>query len=100
MYLSIHQAINLWEELLNAMQGNASHGREAEIYAYTLMPSIPSLKMKSVDHSMCYVKAANSLLDLINLFKEKHNVLAFIDGQDPLLWKHKIGSNFDQQSKS
>lgn len=100
MNISINQACTLWDELRNAMEGKASHGFEAEIYAYTLMPSIPSLEMKSINHNADYIRAARSLVEMINLFRERYpNVYAFIDGQDYHFWLEKVQADFTHRVK-
>jgi hypothetical protein len=100
MNISINQACILWDELRNAMEGKASHGFEAEIYAYMLMPSIPSLGTKSINHNADYIRAARSLIELIDLFRERYpNVYAFIDGQDYRFWLEKVQEDFNHKVK-
>ena len=42
------------------------------------MPSIPSLELKSINHNADYIRAARSLVEMINLFREQYpNVYAF-----------------------
>lgn len=99
MYISVIQACTLWDELRNAMEGKASHGFEAEIYAYTLMPSIPSLGKKS-DDNIDYIRAARSLVQIIDFFIELYpNVYAFIDGQGYRFWLENVGADFTHRVK-
>jgi hypothetical protein len=100
MNISINQACTLWDNFRDAMEGKASHGYEAEIYAYTLMPSLPSLNMESINHNADYIRAARSLVDMINLFREKYpDVYVFVDGQDYHFWLEKIQHNFTHRVK-
>jgi hypothetical protein len=105
MYISIHQACILWDALRDAMIGKASHGFETEIYAYTLMPSIPSLNpiglnLSAVNHNANYIKAAQALVEIVNLFQEQHpNISAFIDGYPTDLWLKEISANFKHRVK-
>jgi len=100
MNISIKQACILWDALRDAMEGKASHGFEAEIYAYTIMPSIPSLEMGSIKHDKDFIRAARSLVSMIELFREQYpNTYAFIDGQDYHYWLEKVGADFDYRVK-
>lgn len=100
MNISIHQACTVWNDLRDAMEGKASHGNVAEIYAYRLMPNIPSLDMKSIDHSVDRIRAAKSLVALIDLFRETYpDYYAFIDGNDYHFWVDKVQANFDHRVK-
>jgi len=100
MNISIRQACILWDALRDAMEGKASHGFEAEIYAYTLMPSIPSMEMGSIRHDKDCIRASRSLVDMIELFLEQYpNTYAFIDGEGYRSWLEKIGANFDHRVK-
>ena len=98
MNISINQACILWDELKKAMEGKASHGFEAEIYAYTLMPSIPGLDKISINTD--YIRAARALVEMINLFRERYtDTYAFIDGQDYHFWLEKVHANFVHRVK-
>jgi hypothetical protein len=100
MNISIHQACTVWNDLRDAMEGKASHRNEAEIYAYRLMPNIPTLDMKSIDHSADRIRAAKSLVALIDLFRETYpDYYAFIDGNDYHYWTEKVQANFDHRVK-
>lgn len=102
MNISIDQACNLWDKLRDAMEGKGSHGYETEIYAYTLMPYIPSIDMKSLskENNVYYINAAKSLVDIINLFHNKYpNVCIFIDGEEPSFWIKEIQEQFIHRVK-
>lgn len=94
MNISIHQACTVWNDLRDAMEGKASHGNEAEIYAYRLMPNTPILSIAAK------IKAAKSLIALIDLFRETYpDYYAFIDGYDYHNWAEQEQATFDHRVK-
>lgn len=97
MNISIAQACRLWDELRDAMDGKASHGHEAEIYAYTIMPSIPSISDGEIKqhHITAYIRAIGSLVNIIEMFTEIHeNIDVFIDGEHYYSWAKKAHLNY------
>lgn len=95
MHISINQACKIWDDLRDAMEGKASHGHTAEIYAYRLMPCVPSLGMESVDHTTEYRRAAESLVALMKLFVETYpDCHFFIDDRHYHTWLNLVGENF------
>jgi hypothetical protein len=43
MYISLEQAVNVYDQLRDAMEGKAGYGSDTiELYAYRLMQNLPS----------------------------------------------------------
>lgn len=89
MNCTIRQAIGVWDELVDAYYDrNGFGGQTAEIYSYRLEEYRPSVhlhqfnvpEMFKEDATKIAVDAANTLLELIELFKEKYNCKITIDG--------------------
>ena len=100
MYISIFQAIDVWEHLTNALNKKASHGDTAEIYAYRLMPYEPKYTQSDKPSSTHCFNAANALFNLIIIFMDKHpNIKVFIDDKDYREWYCQIGSDFSHRVK-
>lgn len=62
---STRQACACINELVSAKFGKASHGNEAEIYAYTLMPYCPIVRLEKDGK-----EAMRSLIEIVELFLE------------------------------
>lgn len=80
MYCSIQQAVAVWDELRDAMEGKSGYGgKECKIYLYTLQPSRPGLHLNqnSEDHKEVWRRSAETLRDIIYLFEEMHKDATF-----------------------
>lgn len=95
MYCSIHQAVVLWDELRNAMEGKHGFGGDtAEIYAYTIMPNSPGPKKYSED----IMRAAISLVGIIDMFRERYpDTKVLINGIGYHTWLKKYGHGYDHR---
>lgn len=95
MFISINQACLLWDKLRDARDGKASHGHEAEIYAYTLMESYPGMDMHSEKYNTEFTRAAESLVSIIELFNEQYpDYQIFINNENYHVWLKNIQSEF------
>jgi hypothetical protein len=66
----------------------------------TLMPSIPSINMKSINHKIDYIKASESLISIIRLFMQKYNNVTFlIDDIDYHSWFKNYSDSFTHRVK-
>jgi len=100
MFISINQACLLWDELRNAKDGKASHGHETEIYAYTLMEYCLDIDMHSEKYNTEYARAAESLVDIIELFNIHYpDCKILIDNENYNIWLKNIQSNFRHRVK-
>jgi hypothetical protein len=89
----MNQALDIWSELRQAYYGkNGFGGDEAEIYAYTLMPNVPTLNFKGitfdVQNQVAYQNAKRSLYALIIKFIQYHDckITVLIDGESLTHW--------------
>ena len=97
MYISIEQAIDLYNDLIDAKNDNTSFGEnEIEIYVYKLMPYTP---MYSIDNTgakwdeenrMTEKKAAEDFHSICHIFNKKHNVEILINEMDIHVWISSI----------
>ena len=98
MYISIEQAITVWEDLLQAYEGRHRYGSTtAEIYAYKLIPNSPAYNAQgtlSEGAKEIEEKAWQSLICLLNLFKEKHKDCAIQVEDIPLEQVSFTGGRF------
>ena len=100
MDISVRQACMIWDDLRDAMDGKASHGHKAEIYAFRLMPHRPKVSIRRNFDDVDKIRAAKSLVKLIDIFIERYSDhYAFIDGTGYSLWVDKIQENFDHKVK-
>ncbi len=100
MYCSIHQAVEIWDDLRDAMEGKASHGYDAEIYAYRLLPHNPSMTMGKEWRLEDIIRASRSLVEIIDMFRERYtDTTVLIDGLEYNSWLEKYGSTFDHRVK-
>lgn len=86
--MSMRQACQVYGDLIEALYGNASHGHEAEIYAYRLVGSSPTAENDNqselgraarIDMAL---DASQALTDLLMLFlQEYEDALVKIDGE-------------------
>lgn len=96
MYISIEQAIDVYNDLIEAKNGTHGFGGTvAEIYVYRLMPYSPSYsmhtgKMNDEDNRMLEKKSAEDFHTLCHIFTKKHEVLIEIDGMDIHEWISKV----------
>lgn len=76
MNISISQALSIYQDLIDAKNGKASHGNIAEIYVYKLMPSNPMYASNWANPPQSFLadyiedelNALNSLLSIISEF--------------------------------
>lgn len=97
MYLSTHQAINLWDELLSAFYGKNSYGdHTAEIYLSNYMEYCPhyAANAKSEFAAEAVRKAHYSVHEILLVFQRKHACKFQVEGMsdiDELLTDRWIG---------
>jgi hypothetical protein len=101
--ISIAQALDVYTQLILAMDGKASHGYEAEIYAYKLLPNIPSETFGTkAEFRNAYYKAALALCELCYYMREEWNVEILINEIQIEVWRSKCAMNqfvFDHRVK-
>ena len=98
MYCSIYQAVGIWDELREAMEGKNHFGSDtAEIYAYRLMPNDPSFVFKKESKKEDIIRASRTLVALIDMFLEKYGGDFTIDGMKYKSWLKKFGHTFDHR---
>ena len=95
MYISIEQAIDVYEELIEALHGtNGFGGDTAEIYVFRLLPNNPGYDSNSSyfeeEKKMVEKKAAEQFHTLCHIFSKKHNVDILIGGINYNDWISKI----------
>lgn len=80
MYISIEQAIDVYDDLFQAMNGTHGFGgNEAEIYVFRLLPSNPGYErgvespLFGIDNKLSEKKAAEEFHTLCHIFATKHN---------------------------
>lgn len=93
MYISIEQALDAYDELVEAKNGtNRFGGTVAEIYVFRLMPNSPTYSMHiegkyfDEDNRMMEKKSAEDFHTLCHLFSKKHEVDIKIDGVELQKW--------------
>jgi len=104
MYISIYQALSLWDTLRDLSNEIELHGyaTEKEFYAYELMAHDPSLGMnlQSIDETETCRNAAKSLIDIIELFLQKYpSCQILLDGQNYRDWYKENQTNFKHRVK-
>jgi len=103
MNISIAQALDVYTQLILAMDGKASHGYEAEIYAYKLLPNMPSETFgKTGEFRNAYYKAALALCELCYHMKEEWKVEITINEKQIEVWRSMCAMNqfvFDHRVK-
>src|ERR1035437_8136006 len=99
MYISIEQALSIYDELIDAKNGVHGFGGDvAEIYVFTLMPFSPTYSMENEgkrwdeENRMMEKKAAEDFHSLCHIFAKKHAVSININGVDMHQWISKIRS--------
>ena len=99
MYISIEQALEIYDELIDAKNGvHGFGGTTAEIYVFRLMPYSPCYSMQNEGKSwdeenrMIEKKAAEDFHSLCHIFSKKHKVSININGIDMHQWISKIRS--------
>lgn len=100
--MSVAQALGVWTELARAYYGEAHYGGDvAEIYAYTLLPNMPSaiggrpVSPSTVErHRGLYRSAARALAELCVAFEAKWECQVAIDGSSPGDWAATLGASF------
>lgn len=100
MYISIEQALNIYDELLLTKEGNHGFGGTvAEIYVFRLMPNSPSYSMHhegnmwDEDNRMMEKKAAEDFHTMCHIFSKKHEAKITIDEIDIHEWINKVRIN-------
>ncbi len=93
MYISIEQALDVYDELVEAKNGtNGFGGNVAEIYVFRLMPYSPLYSMHiegnsfDEDNRMTEKKSAEDFHTLCLLFSKKHEVALRVDNVDLQNW--------------
>ena len=97
MYISIEQALDVYDELMEAFNGtNGFGGTVAEIYVFRVMPSSPTYSMHNEgrvwdeDNRMMEKKVAEDFHTLCHIFTKKHQVEIKIDEVELHEWISKI----------
>jgi len=99
MHCTIRQAVGIWDELKDAYRNcNGYGGDTAEIYSYRLEEYSPGVhnrrgdipEMFKEDAVRIAVDAANALLEIIVLFREKYECRITINGLTIPQWKKEI----------
>lgn len=97
MYISIEQAIDLYNDLIDAKNGvHGFGGTVAEIYVFKLMPYSPGYNMNhqnnifDSENRMIEKKAAEDFHSICYIFSKKHKVSINIDSVDMHEWISKI----------
>ena len=106
--LSLAQALSLWSDLIDAEYGRASHGHDAEIYAYRLMSRDPMAEVgegggaSRLSEDAVYEQrrqAAWSLVRIVEHFVDHRDARVAIDGHDPREWLAVVGGGFGHRVK-
>lgn len=97
MYISIEQALDVYDDLIDALNGvNGFGGNVAEIYCFRIMPSSPTYSMYNEgkiwdeENRMLEKKTAEDFHSLCHIFAKKHNAKISIDGEELHTWISKI----------
>jgi hypothetical protein len=81
--VSMNQALQLWSELIDAYyEKNNYGGNVAEIYAYSLMPYVPTYAQnKKFDEwaEDIEIRTSKTLYNFLKKFKEDYNCKIFIE---------------------
>ncbi len=100
MYISIEQALDIYDDLIAAKDGNHGFGGTvAEIYVFRLMPYSPIYNMHpegkiyDEENRMLEKKAAEDFHTLCYIFSKKHNVEISINDVELHDWINKIRTN-------
>jgi hypothetical protein len=103
MHISIEQAIDVYNDLIDAKNGvHGFGGNVAEIYVYRMMPDSPSYsmhnegKMWDEDNRLLEKKAAEDFHSLCYIFAKKHHVNIEINGVELHEWIQKIRREEDR----
>lgn len=94
----MNQALDIWSELWQAYYGKNGYGGDvAEIYAYRLMPNIPTLNYQGDTFknstAIAYRQAQTSLYNLLDKFAEDNDCRIFVDKMSLLDWMETDGFN-------
>lgn len=102
MYISVEQALEVYDELILAKEGQGSFSEnETEIYSSRLMPhSYPKIKVMPsgdivYDSKLEEQNAAEDLHTLCGLFEQKHSVKITIDNKNIDEWIKTIRSGLN-----
>lgn len=98
MYISIEQALSIYEGLTDSLNGESfgEEGNEVEIFVYKLLPHSPTYSMNIDDsvwneeNRMIEKKAAEDFHSLCYIFTKKHDADIKIDGVDMQEWISKV----------
>jgi len=98
MYISIEQALSIYEGLIDSLNGKSfgEDGNEVEIFVYKLLPHSPTYSMNIDDgafneeNRMIEKKAAEDFHSLCYIFAKKHDADIKIDGIEIHSWISKV----------
>jgi hypothetical protein len=98
MYISIEQALSIYEGLIDSLNGESfgEDGNEVEIFVYKLLPHSPTYSMNNYDddfdeeNRMIEKKAAEDFHSLCYIFTRKHNADIKIDEVEMQEWISKV----------
>lgn len=97
MYISIEQALDVYDDLIEALHGKHGFGGDvAEIYTFRIMPFSPTYsmhnegKMWDSDNRMIEKRAAEDFHSLCHIFAKKHDASISIDDIELNEWINKI----------
>lgn len=97
MHISIEQAIDVYNDLIDAKNGVHGFGGDvAEIYVSRMLPASPTYsmhnegKMWDEDNRLLEKKAAEDFHSLCYIFAKKHDVNIEINGAELHEWINKV----------
>lgn len=95
------QAVAVWDQLRDALAGHASHGSEAEVYAYLLgyeCPIADKADVEKFSRDARNERAASAAADLVAIceaFAEAQEVVVLLGPRNgwslPRLWLAEVG---------
>lgn len=87
--ISIRQALSVYSDLIRAMNGEASHGTDVEIYAYRLLPNMPTEHMDINDEEKqdAYMMAQIALSGLCHCLEKEFDCTVEINGVNCNFWR-------------
>jgi len=97
MFISIEQALDVYGDLIDALNGEHGFGGNvAEIYVFRVMPNSPTYSMHNEgkiwdeDNRLMEKRVAEDFHSLCHIFAKKHEASINIDGVDMNEWISKI----------
>jgi hypothetical protein len=89
--VSLIELLKIWGELIEAYHGvNGFGGHVAEIYSYRLQrysPAGHAVGGRDDDKQEIYVRAANSLAEIVIEFSRQYDCEVLIDDRQPVKWR-------------